>query len=90
MGRVYEWNWTMSVRPSLLISARWLHPIAIHILKAYDENYSKIIRGHKYKDIDNDKDNDKDKEKDKDTDKVTQKPNICYIFEILMTYSFQI
>ena len=41
---------------------------------------------HKYKDKDNDKDNDKDK----DTDKVPEKPNICYIFEILMTYSFQI
>ena len=31
----------------------------MHILKAYDENYSKIIRGHKYKD--NDKDNAKTK-----------------------------
>ena len=61
-------------------------PITIHILKAYDESYSKIIRGHKYKDKDNDKDNDKDK----DTEKVPEKPNICYIFEILMTYSFQI
>ena len=57
-------------------------PITIHILKAYDESYSKIIRGHKYKDKDNDKDN--------DTDEVPEKPNICYIFEILMTYSFQI
>ena len=52
--------------------------ITIHILKAYDESYSKIIKGHKYKD------------KDKDTDKLPEKPNICYIFEILMTYSFQI
>ena len=43
----------------------------------------KTIRGHKYKD------NEKDNEKDKDTDKVPEKPNICYIFEILMTYSFQ-
>ena len=55
-----------------------------HILKAYYESYSKIIRGHKYKDKDNDQDN------DKDTDKAHEKPNICYIFEILMTYSFQI
>ena len=39
-------------------------------LKAYDESYSKIIRGHKYKDKDNDKDNDKDK----DTDKVPENP----------------
>ena len=31
-------------------------PITIHILKAYDESHSKIIRGHKYKDKDNDKD----------------------------------
>ena len=51
-------------------------------MKDYDESYSKIIRGHKYKDKDNDK--------DKDTDKVPEKPNICYIFQILMTYSFQI
>ena len=57
-----------------------------HILKAYYESFSKIIRGHKYKDKDNEKDNDKDK----DTEKVPEKPNICYIFEILMTYSFQI
>ena len=45
-------------------------PITIHILKAYDESYSKIIRGHKYKDKDNDKDNDKDK----DTYKVPENP----------------
>ena len=55
-------------------------------MKAFGESYSKIIRGHKYKDEDNGKDNDKDKY----TDKVPEKPNICYIFEILMTYSFQI
>ena len=30
-------------------------------MKAYDESYSKIIRGHKYKDKDTDKDNDTDK-----------------------------
>ena len=55
-------------------------------MKAFDESYSKITRGHKYKDKDNGKVNDKDKY----TDKVPEKPNICYIFEILMTYSFQI
>ena len=53
-------------------------------MKTYDERCSKIITGHKYKD------KDKDNDKDKDTDKVPEKPNICYIFEILMTYSFQI
>ena len=52
--------------------------------------YSKIIREHKYKDKDKDKDKDNDKDKDTDTNKVTEKPNICYIFEILMTYSVQI
>ena len=62
----------------------------MHILKAYDESYSKIIRQHKYKDKDKDDDKDKDNDKDKDTDKVPDKPKICYIFEILMTYSFQI
>ena len=58
-------------------------PITIHILKAYDKE---IIREHKYKD----KDNDKDKDKDNDTEKVPETPNLCYIFEILMTHSFQI
>ena len=58
----------------------------MHNLKVYDESYPKITRGHKYKDKDNDKYNDKDK----DTDKVPGTPNMCYIFEILMTYSFQI
>ena len=48
----------------------------------------KIIREQKYKD--NDKDNDKDNSKDKDKDKVPEIPSICYIFEILMTHSFQI
>ena len=38
-------------------------------MKVYDESYSEIITGHKYKDKDNDKDNDKDK----DTDKVPEK-----------------
>ena len=61
-------------------------PLPMLNLKAYDESYPKITRGHKYKD----KDNDKDKDKDKDTEKVPEKPNICYIFEILMTYSVQI
>ena len=51
-------------------------------LKAYDENYSKVMRGHKY--------NDKENDKDKHTDKVSQTPDICYIFEILNTHSFQI
>ena len=57
-------------------------PITVHILKAYDESYSKIIREHKYKDKDNDK--------DKDTEKVLETPKLCYIFEILMAHSFQI
>ena len=43
-------------------------PMTIHILKAYDEGYSKIIRGHEYKDKDNDK--------DKDTNKVPE--NLTY------------
>ena len=52
-------------------------PITIHILKAYDESYSKITRGHKYKDNDIDNDN----EKHKDTDKVPENPKynaICF------------
>ena len=49
-------------------------PITLHILKAYDESYSKIIREHKYKD------NEKDDDKDKDKDKVPEIPSICYIF----------
>ena len=42
-------------------------------MKVYDKSYSEIITGHK------------DKDNDKDTDKVPEKPNICHIFEILMT-----
>ena len=60
------------------------NPITIHILKTYDESYSKIMRKHKYKD------NDKHSDKDKDTDKVPKIPSICYIFEIWMTHSSQI
>ena len=47
-------------------------------MKVYDESYSEIITGHKYRD--KDKDNDKYNDKDKDTYKVPEKPNICYIF----------
>ena len=47
-------------------------------MKAYDESYSKIITGHKYKD------------NDKDKDKVTERPNMCYIFENDMTQGCQI
>ena len=43
--------------------------ITKHILKAYDESYSKVLRGHKYKDEEN--------EKDKNTDKVSETPDIC-------------
>ena len=95
MGRVYKWNWGLCVCGCVRHHFEYDHyicslasqtPITIHILKAYDESYSKVIRGHKYKD----KDNDKENNKDKDTDKVPEKHNICYIFEILMTYSVQI
>ena len=40
-------------------------PITIHILKAYYESYSKIIREHNYKDKGNYKDKDKVPEKPK-------------------------
>ena len=52
----------------------------------YFESYSKILRAHEYKDKGNDKDNDKDK----DTAKLSELPSISYIFEILVTHSFQI
>ena len=45
-------------------------------------SYSKVIRGHKNKD--------KETDRDKNTDKVPETPDIGYIFEILMTHSFQI
>ena len=38
-------------------------------MKAYDENHSQIITGHKYKDKDNDNDNDKDKDTDEYDDR---------------------
>ena len=55
-------------------------------MKAYDESYSKIIIGHKYKD----KDNDKDKDKDKDADRITETLLVCHIFGILMTQAFNV
>ena len=65
MGRVSKWNWTDYVRHHFedgqyLCSQASQTPITIHILKAYDESYSKIIREHKQKD----KDKDNNKEKD--------------------------
>ena len=42
------------------ITAHKLHRplLTIHIMKAYDASYSKIIREHKYKDQDNNKPDD--------------------------------
>ena len=83
MGRVYKWKWSgyvcMYVRNHFKddqydCSQASQTPITVHILKAYDESYSKIIREHKYKDKDNDNDNDKDKDKDKGTEKVPETP----------------
>ena len=71
---------TMSVRhhcedDHYLCSQASQTPITIHNLKAYDESYLKIIRGHKYKDKGDDKDNDKDK----DREKVPETSDICYV-----------
>ena len=80
MGRVYKWNWTMCVcmyvrhpfeNDHYICSYASQTPMTRHILKAYDEGYSKIIRGHEYKDKDNDKDNDKDKNTDKVPENLT-------------------
>ena len=74
MGQVYEWNWTIYVSmfvhhhfegDQYICSWASQTPKTIHILKAYDESYSKIIIRHKYKDKDNDKDNDNDKDTEK-------------------------
>ena len=46
-------------------------------MKAFDESYSKIIIGHRYKD----KDNDKDNEKDKDTGEVPKNPTYAIFFK---------
>ena len=70
---------------------RWSLFLLVGFTDPYIHTYSESLwwkliknhlRGHKYKDKDNDK--------EKDSDKVPEKPNICYSFEILMTYSFQI
>ena len=49
------------------ITAHKLHRplLTIHIMKAYDANYSKIIKEHKYKDNDKDKHDDTDDDTDK-------------------------
>ena len=71
---LYKWNWSVCVCPFVRHHFEDDHyfclqasqtPITIHIPKAYDESYSKIMKGHKYKDKDNDKDNDKDTDTDK-------------------------
>ena len=62
-------------------SSKWFFKILLPIVWYYkDED----------EDEDEDKDKDKDTYKDKDTEKVPETPNLCYIFEILMTHSFQI
>ena len=79
MGWVYKWNWTdwlcLSIRHHFedgqyLCSKASQTPITIHILKAYDESYSKIIKEHKYKDKDN----------DKEIDKVPEVPSMLYLW----------
>ena len=68
----------VSVRPaslrrwSLSLLVDFTDPFNTHILKAYDEDYSKFIRGHKYKD--NDKENDKDNAKTKTQTKCLKYP----------------
>ena len=62
-----------------ILSSLWTQTRPWSDTASYDESYSKVIRGHKYKD--------KENEKDKNTDKVPETPDI---FEILMTHSFQI
>ena len=58
-------------------------PKPIHILKAYDNSYSKMNKEHKYKDKDEYKDNDKDAER------ITESLVVCYMFGNLMTQAFQ-
>ena len=60
--------------------------ITIHILKAHDDSYSKIIKKNKCEDKDNYKDNDKDK----DAKRITGSLTVCHIFGILMTQAFQV
>ena len=45
---VYKWNGTMYVCLSV-ITSKMFNISARRLLKAYDESYSKFIRGHKYK-----------------------------------------
>ena len=61
LEKIYTTGKSFTLPPGLTGWTNFTSAITIHILKAYDESYSKIIRGHKNKDKDNDKDNDKDK-----------------------------
>ena len=45
---VYKWNAITYVGLSV-ITPKMVNISARRLLKAYDENYSKFIRGHKYK-----------------------------------------
>ena len=85
-----KWNWTMYVCMYVcpLSLRRWsLFLLTDHYNHTYSESlWWKLFKNHKRTQIQIQrqwKDNDNNKGKDK----VPEKPNMCYIFEILMTYS---
>ena len=61
-------------------------PKPIHILKAYDNSYSKMKKEQKCKDEDDYKDYDKEK----DGKRIIETLGVCYILGILMTQTFQV
>ena len=61
-------------------------PKPIHILKAYDNSYSKMKKEQKCKDEDDYKDYDKEK----DAKRIIETLGVCYILGILMTQAFQV
>ena len=72
---VYKWNCLCVITSKMInkLLVGFTHPYNQnkHILKAYDESYSKFNKEHK------DKDNEKDNCKDKHTDKLTERLYMC-------------
>ena len=93
---VYKWNWTMcvcmSVSPSSL--RRWSLFLLVGFTDPYNHTYSeslwwKMFKNHNRTQIQGQRQWQRQRQRQRHIQSA-RKPNICYIFEILMTYSFQI
>ena len=92
MGRVYKWKWSGYVCESSL--RRWSLFLLVGFTDPYNHTYSeslwwKLFKNHKRTQIQRQTQWQRQWQGQRHIQSA-RKPNICYIFEILMTYSFQI